>query len=169
MRIARETGKRNARRDISVSYFKLADVYQKYGIQNKAKEYYDLALKTMEFLIRDHPLPDEIRGLAVLLNARIRFITDEERSQMSEEEYFDLLMNSYERSLSMSRELAENYGLVQDHLNEAASLANMGNLYLGRSDSSAAVSKWKEAYNIYSKYKRKEADILQKMISECEV
>ena len=169
MRIARETGKRNARRDISVSYFKLADVYQKYGIQNKAKEYYDLALKTMEFLIKDHPLPDEIRGLAVLLNARIRFITDEERSQMSEDEYFDLLMNSYERSLTMSKELAENYGLVQDHLNEAASLANMGNLYLGRSDSSAAVSKWKEAYNIYSKYKRKEADILQKMISECEV
>ncbi len=165
-RFAMSTGKREARRDLAVSYNKLAAVYNMCGVSAKAREYYGLALRTMEYLAADNPLPDDLRGLAVLLNSKGIYTADPEEA---EEDVCRNLMEGYERSLSISRQLAQNYGLVRDHLNEAASYANIGNVYYRKHDKKNAVNMWKEAYTVYRKYSASEAEILLKMIEECEV
>jgi tetratricopeptide (TPR) repeat protein len=163
---AMKTGKREARRDLAVSYYKLAGVYHQCGFAEEGREYYDLAVKTMEYLVNDHPLPDEIRGLAVLLNAKGAYMSDQESS---EEEVFRQLIETYKRSLTMSRRLTQEYGLTADHRNEAASLTNIGIIHYRMNDKQKAAEIWKEAYNIFVKYDSAEAERLNHMIQKCGV
>lgn len=154
-RLAMKTGKPEARRDFAVSCYKLAGVYTACGEFDLSKNYYKLALQTIEYLVKDQGQPDDIRGFIVLLNSRGKFISGE-------------LLPSYEKALGLSRQLVSKYGMKRDYLYTADSLTNIGIELFYAGNQEGAKERWIEAYDIYKRYGAVEANDIKKRIQECE-
>ena len=166
-RLAMVTGRPEARRDFAVSCYKLAEVYRICGEQEAGAYYYNLALRTMDFLVKMRGQPDDIRGLIVLLNSKWKYLEIRTEGEASAEAAEPLA--SFERALGLSREMASKYGMVQDYLHTADSLVNVGVEEQTSGDLAGAVKCWKEACGLYAKYRPVEVEKLKRWIEECEV
>ena len=166
-RLAMVTGRPEARRDFAVSCNKLAEVYRICDEPEAGAYYYNLALRTMDFLVKMRGQPDDIRGLIVLLNSKWKYLEIRTEGEASAEAAEPLA--SFERALGLSREMASKYGMVQDYLHTADSLVNVGVEEQTSGDLAGAVKCWKEACGLYAKYRPGEEKKLKKWIEECEV
>ena len=160
-RLAMETGKPEARRDFAVSCYKLAKVYRKCGELESAIYYYSIALRTMEILADKRGQPEDIRGLIVLLNSKGSFMEPGGRPLGS--------LESGERALALSREMASKYGMVKDELFVADSLENIGFALNALENSAGAMESLKEAVVIYTKHEPRKAERLKLWIEKSEV
>jgi tetratricopeptide (TPR) repeat protein len=161
-RLAMETGKPQARYDFAVSCHKLAEVYRICGRKKAGMEYYKLARRTMEYLVKGRGQPDDFRGLIVLLNSSGKYMQTAGTGNLNEP------MESYQRALTLGREMAAKYGLTRDYLYVAASLANIGIELFNTGDLTGAKEKWAEAQGLFEKYGAQEAEEMKQLISKCE-
>ena len=177
-RLAMETGKPEARRDFAVSCYKLAEVYRNCDDMEAAIYYYSLALRTMDILSEQRGQPEDIRGLIVLLSSRGSFMkwggnqsSGELESKSGESRPTGELelLRSYERALTLSRQMVSKYGMAKDELFVADALANIGFVLKALGNSARAVESMKEAIVIYTKYEPNKVENLKLWIEKCEV